>query len=67
MRVHRTAAAIIEAKRFNYTQALVLVHHFADGSHKNSHNYRDFSDFAKAIRAPIPETGRISEALNCLE
>ena len=61
--LHRSAAAIIEAKRFDCTRALVLVHRFAEGSPMPSSNFDDFSKFTQAIQAPVCDSTGVSKAV----
>jgi hypothetical protein len=64
--LHRTAAAILEADRFECSQAVMLVHHFADAPEDGSDNFEDFKRFTYAIGAPISGRNGISDAV-CLE
>jgi len=54
--IHRTAAALFEAQRFNAQKALMLVHSF---SAKHSW-FGDFTAFATAMSMPIAERNQIS-------
>ncbi|MBK0401212.1 hypothetical protein H0I76_18590 [Limibaculum sp. M0105] len=58
--LHRTAAALIEAKHFGTRHAIMLVHSF-DPAHAW---FDDFSNFAAWLGAPCPSPGRLSAPLN---
>ncbi len=54
--IHRTAAALFEARRFNAQHALMLVHSFSE-----RHSwFDDFVAFATALATPITERDQIS-------
>jgi hypothetical protein len=59
---HRTCAAVIEANRFQYTQALMLVHSFTPlaGGPRDA-GFEAFAGFAKTIGMPVTKPGTISE------
>ena len=51
--IHRTASAVIEAKRFNASDAVMLVHSFSD----KDKGFSDYCEFVKlfcATAAPAP-------------
>jgi hypothetical protein len=52
--LHRTASAILEARRFLAPDALLLVHSFSEGDE----GYRDFENFADALGVSV-EPGRL--------
>ena len=65
--LHRTCAAVYEAKRFGYMRAIMLVHSFAG---KPAHPakpacFDDFSAFAQAVGMPVADPGTISEFRIC--
>ena len=55
--IHRTAASLFEAQRFNAQQALMLVHSFS----ANHSWFDDFSAFAAAMKMPVAEKNQVSE------
>lgn len=52
--IHRTASAVIEAKRFNASDAVMLVHSFSD-ENKGFSDYRRFVRLFDATAAPAPD------------
>jgi hypothetical protein len=62
--LHRTAAAIIEAKRFRCPDAFVLVHHFTPSPNADCPNFDDFSKFASAIGVPVVSRNTASERIH---
>lgn len=65
--IHRTCAAIYEAKRFGYGRAVMLVHSFAErpASPPMSANFRNFVAFSAALQMPIDNPNSISEPRTC--
>ncbi len=61
--LHRTASALIEAKRFGCPNALVLVHHFTARGSGPSESFEDFASFTRALGAPVADLGAISKAV----
>jgi hypothetical protein len=61
--LHRTVAIILEAKRFNCSQALLLVHHFSDVTNNLAGSFSDFVNFGVALGAPIPRVNSISQVV----
>ena len=59
--LHRTVAALIEAKRFNCRHALMLIHHFSTGPDKSAGNVSDFAKFCAALGVPNAGVNWISE------
>jgi hypothetical protein len=55
--LHRTASAVIEAERFNATQAMIIVHAFGD----DRGGFADFESFAQTLGVE-PRRGHISRA-----
>lgn len=53
--LHRTASAVIEARRFNAGRAMMIVHSFSAGAD----GYDDYAAFAQAVGA-TPEVARMS-------
>ena len=51
--LHRTASALIEAKRFSSPNALVLVHHFAAEATRPTESFQDFANFTRVLGAPV--------------
>lgn len=65
--IHRTCAAIYEAKRFRYRDAIMLVHSF-DGPADPSREpacFDEFKKFALAVGLPISDPGSISAPKLC--
>ena len=58
--LHRTAAALIEARAFGVDRAVMLVHSF-DPRHAW---FDDFSRFAERLGTPCPEPGKLSDWKN---
>lgn len=58
--LHRTASAVIEARRFNAARALMIVHSFSG----EQAGFSDYSVFAKMLGAS-PGVGVISQAHGC--
>jgi len=56
--VHRTASAVLEAKRFHAGKALMLVHSFS--AHRDG--FADFQAFAHQMGAPISGPGELQRA-----
>ena len=48
--LHRTASAIIEAKRFNAQNALMLVHTFSRETEQESEGFQDYCQFLSLFR-----------------
>jgi hypothetical protein len=61
--LHRTASALIEAKRFGCPNALVLVHHFAVQGSGPSESAEDFARFTRSLGAPVADRGAISKSV----
>ena len=45
--LHRTASAVIEAKRFNAENALMLVHSFSTEDEKDDETFKDYYEFLR--------------------
>jgi hypothetical protein len=56
--VHRTASALLEAKRFHARKAVTLVHSFS--AHQDG--FADFQAFARELGATIPRPGELHSA-----
>jgi hypothetical protein len=56
--LHRTAAAVIEARQHGATHALMLVHSFC----RDRSSFADFQRFAAAMQAPVSAVNTISPA-----
>ena len=56
--VHRTASAVLEARRFHAGKALMLVHSFS--AHRDG--FADFQAFARELGAPISGPGELKHA-----
>jgi hypothetical protein len=64
--IHRTCAAIYEAKRFGYQRAIMLVHSFAPSPDMSSPAcFAEFSTFSKAVQMPVLKPGSISASTIC--
>jgi len=48
--LHRTASAVIEAKRFRAENALMLVHSFSQENEKDSEGFQDYCQFLSLFR-----------------
>jgi len=48
--LHRTASAVIEAKRFNAQNALMLVHSFSKENEQESEGFQDYCQFLSLFR-----------------
>jgi hypothetical protein len=48
--LHRTASALLEAKRFNAENALMLVHSFSPETEQESEGFRDYCTFLSLFR-----------------
>jgi len=48
--LHRTASAVIEAKRFNAENALMLVHSFSQESEQENEGFQDYCKFLSLFR-----------------
>lgn len=57
--LHRTASAIIEAKRFNAAHAVMLVHSFS----QSSEWFQDFADFVALMGGSARENAMVSVGL----
>lgn len=53
--VHRTASALIEAKRFHASKAALIVHSFSP----QQDGFADFQAFAGQLGATVPATGQL--------
>ena len=65
--LHRTCAAIYEAKRFGYSRAMMLVHSFAAVSAPTGFPacFPEFRDFAEAMGMPVAIPGSVSLPKEC--
>jgi hypothetical protein len=59
--LHRTAAAIYEAKDYEFSHAIMLVHSFSP----NNACFAEFAQFADAMGLPVKTPNSISSAKNC--
>lgn len=62
--IHRTCAAVYEAKRFRYRRAMMLVHSFAaaDGTTGFPPCFEEFRAFSHVLGMPVSKPGSVSLA-----
>ena len=58
---HRACAAIYEAQRFRYDEAMMLVHSFSEGGAW----FEDFAAFSKAVGMPVDSPNSLSSPRLC--
>jgi hypothetical protein len=57
--LHRTVAALVEARLWGAAEALVIVHSFDDAAH----GFDDFAAFAGAVGAPVTAPGQLGQRI----
>jgi hypothetical protein len=65
--LHRTCAAIYEAKRLRYPRALMLVHSFAVPAKPDENPiwFDEFRRFSQAVGMPVTKPGEMSASKVC--
>ena len=57
--LHRTVAALLEAKRYQADAAMMLVHSFS----AQQASFDDFSNFSRVIGAPVDKVNSVSQSI----